>query len=447
VPLTAIVFLVGFAAFCVLAFTRHPIYGLLAYLLALYIEPSGQWWGQGGFSSIRWVFVAAAVTIVALWSSKNKPPPAGLMRSGLIWGMVCFVAWVTIQGGWALDQAMHTEFWTIWVKFLIIVVLICRCIDSEKHLRLFLWAHVAGCFYLGWLATSEYSGGRFEGFGSAGFAEANAGALQLVTGLIAAASLFLGEKWPQRAVLGAMMLIIVNGVVTTMSRSGFIAAVAAGLVFNLFTPKRYRMGVIVISAFGALLFMMLTNATYWERMDTIKLEGADIPGVDTGGGRLEIITAQWQMFHEHPLGCGHMCTSVLSPNFLEKRFLSYGQERASHNTFMTMVVDHGIPGIIFYISMLVWTFTNLYRLLRQSRGSDSLVSTILPGVAGVLAAISVADMFVQYPRLEVRVWFLGLVVVLMNLKRAEIAASARKPSVSERARPADVRGEPQRGHY
>jgi hypothetical protein len=56
-------------------------------------------------------------------------------------------------------------------------------------------------------------------------------------------------------------------------------------------------------------------------------------------------------------------------------------------------------------------------------------------------------MFVQYPRLEVRVWFLGLVVVLMNLKKAEIAASARKPIESERARPADVRGEPQRGHY
>jgi O-antigen ligase len=414
-PLTAILFLAGFSLGCLFAFTRHPIYGLLAYIGTIYVEPTGQWWGQGGFQSIRWVFVAAGVTLVAMMVHKRETPGPRLARSGLVWGVVCYILWIIVQKMWALDQDEHQELLVTWLKFFLVMIMICKCVDSEKHLRAFLWTHVGGCFFLGYIATTQYTGGRFEGFGASGLAEANAGALYLVTGVLIAAALILTEKAWLRAVLVVMTLTIMNGVVTTQSRSGFLAVCAGGIMFNLLTPKKFRTGVRVISVIGALLFLLVTKPDYWQRMDTIKYEGADVEGVDTGGGRLEIIAAQWKMFRLHPFGCGHMCTTVLSPDFLEVRFLSYGTQRASHNTFMSMLVDHGIPGGILYIAMVLWTFSKLYRLVRQSRGSEAYLATILPGVVGVMTAIIVGDVFVQYPKLELRVWFLSLVVVLMHL--------------------------------
>jgi O-antigen ligase len=445
VPLTAILFLIGFALGCFYAFTRHPIYGLLTYVGTIYVEPTGQWWGQGGFQSIRWVFVAAGVTLMAMLLRKRETSSPQLLRSGLLWGMLVFIAWITIQQVWALDPAEQGQLISTWLKFLVVVIMICKCVDSEKHLRWFLLTHVAGCFYLGYIATTGYTGGRFEGFGASGLAEANAGALMLVTGLVIAAALVLTEKPWVKAILGLMMVIIVNGVVTTVSRSGFLACIAAGVIFNLLTPKRFRSKVRLVSVMGVVLFVMLTNPNYWARMDTIKYQGADVVGVDTGGGRLEIIQAQLQIFKAHPAGCGHMCTSVLSPQFIAQRFLSGGYQRASHNTFMSMLVDHGIPGAVLYVAMVLWTFSNLVKLVHKLHNSESFLAMVLPGVAGVLAATTVGDLFVQYTTLEVRVWFMSIIVVLLHLTR-----TASAPATPRVATPVGLRvaiPQPQRDRH
>ena len=43
----------------------------------------------------------------------------------------------------------------------IVMVLITQGIRSEGDLKVFLWCHVLGCTYLGWIAYTSYSGGRF----------------------------------------------------------------------------------------------------------------------------------------------------------------------------------------------------------------------------------------------------------------------------------------------
>src|SRR5262245_28767941 len=64
VPLTAIAFAGVFALALVLAFVRHPIFGLGAYLLAFFNHPPDRWWGQS-LPDLRWSLLAAAVTLVA----------------------------------------------------------------------------------------------------------------------------------------------------------------------------------------------------------------------------------------------------------------------------------------------------------------------------------------------------------------------------------------------
>jgi hypothetical protein len=176
-----------------------------------------------------------------------------------------------------------------------------------------------------------------------------------------------------------------------------------------------------MSLAGLALFLLLTNPVYWERMQSLEYQGQQVEGVDTGSKRLVLAQAQWQMFRGHPWGCGSRCTDALSPKYLDQRQLSEGS-RSSHNTFMTMLVDHGWPGALAYLAMTAWMLVTLRRLRKQLRGSDDFLAKILPAVAGSLIAITVGDLFVQYPKLEVRFWLLTVVMSMVSMASVRSAA-------------------------
>lgn len=413
-PVSAILFFIGFSGGCVLAL-RRPVYGLVTYIATLYMDPTGQWWGHGLLPGVRWELIPAVVTLVSMLMHRRESP-SPVFSSGAFRGFVVFVAWLIIQLPWALDPGSQIQLLSIWSKFLLVSIIICGCVDSWRNCRLVLWAHVLGCAYMGWVAYGFYRGGRFESFGLSSIGEANAAALQLATGFVTAASLFLVGGWRVKALLILPMGLIADALIMTESRSGFLAVFLAGIAFIAFTPKPFKRRVVVLAAIAAVGFASLTTATYWKRIHTIEYAGEQIQGVDTGGARLDLFGAQWRMFKEHPLGCGHQCTEVLSPEFLPSQDLAHGLgKRASHNMFMTMLVDHGIPGGALYIALLVWTAAKLKSLWRQIRGTSGFPATVFPTLVAVMVAITVADIFAQFPRLEVRVWFVSLIVAYAQL--------------------------------
>lgn len=428
---TAAIFVLLFVACSFMALLRHPIFGVMAYVLVFYISPSDRWWGQAAIAGFRWALIAAVVTAVAIAIHRPRPPVIPLSRQPMMWGFVFFVAWVALQSFWALDPISHSDLLTYYLKYIVAMYLIYRCIDSDASLKRFMWAHVLGCTYLAWIAYTGQAGGRFDAFGGAGIGDANSGALTIVTGILAAASLFLaGSGKAKIAVIGAMPLLV-NAVVATISRSGFLAFGVAGIAYNFFAPKPYAKWVRALSLVGLVLFLALTNPVYWERIQSLQYQGEEVEGVDTGSKRLTLIAAQWEMAREHPMGCGSRCTDVLSAEYLDPRQLAGGPEepgsRSSHNTFMTMLVDHGIPGAVAYLVMVFWLATSLLRLRRALRDGDDLLSQMLPAVAGALVAITVGDLFVQYPKLEVRFWLFTIVMAMLSMTSAQRAGAAETP--------------------
>ncbi|HQR40302.1 MAG TPA: O-antigen ligase family protein [Blastocatellia bacterium] len=255
-----------------------------------------------------------------------------------------------------------------------------------------------------------------------------------------AASLFVYGSARSRMFLLFIIPFLINGVVTTISRSGFLAMGVGGLVFNLFTPRRFSGRVRLFSVLALLLFVMLTNPIYWERIQSIKYKGEDVEGIDTGAGRLDIMHAQWRMFRDHPWGCGHFCTEILSPSFLPPENVNVETGRgASHNTFLGLTVDQGAPGAVAYVALLLWVIIALRRLAIQCRESSGFLATLLPAVAAFFAAMTVADMFVPYVRYEIRFWFVGVLLVMLILtarERAEwspAAMAVAEVAVSERS--------------
>ncbi len=419
--LTAFLFAAAFALGCFLAISRHPIYGLLTYVGEFYLHPPSRWWGDL-LPDLRWSLIAAAATVCGLAFRATRRQGVTATGKRFAIGLLAFVIWCVIQMSWALDREMHMTLITLSAKYLLVLYLVLACIDSAPHLRAFLWTHVLGCFYFGWLAYTEYNGGRFEGFGGPGLGEANAGAIQIVTGILVASSLFLASKTRERVALLIVIPIIIDGLVTTISRSGFLALVGGGVVFNHLAPRRRKLYVRGLSALAFVLLLILTGPTFWKRMNTIEYAGEQIQGVDTGGGRLEIIRAQFAMFVHHPAGCGHRCTVTLSPHYLDDKFLTGSgptRGRASHNTFMTLLVEQGFPGALFYFAMVWWTVTIIRRLHKESQSGDGLLAQLVPGVGASLIAIMIGDMFVDYLKLEARIWFVGITIVLLRLIREE----------------------------
>lgn len=434
---TGLLFAAGFAVGCFLAFARHPVYGLITYVAVYYLHPPSRWWGEA-LPDLRWSLLAACVTLVSLWAGKSRVTPASIGKEKFWIGLVIFILWLTFQSLWAMDMPMHLELLTVFTKYALLVVLIYKCVDSTRHLKLFLWAHVLGCTYLGWVVFTTYIGGRFEGFGGPDINEANSGALQVVTGIVTAGALFLAGRFKERLVLAGCMPLIVNALVSTMSRSGFLAIGVSGAIYNYLVAVKFRTVVRVMTILAVVLFLVLANPVYWARIASIKYAGEEVEGVDTGAGRLVLIQAQMKMFAAHPWGCGHRCTAVLSRRYLEDKDLTgVGADRArsSHNTIMSLLVEQGLPGVFLYGAMISWIFRSARKLKQRFRDSGSFLAEVYPAVAASLGAICLGDLFVDYLKAEVRIWFIAILMVLVRLSTADQAKSKGSGSASNGAPP------------
>jgi O-antigen ligase len=431
--MTGIAFFVCFLGGCFLALSRHPIFGVITYVATYYLHPPSRWWGYA-LPDLRWSLLSAFVCLVAvLIHKKTLLGPPSRTRGPLLIGFCTFIAWLAVQSLWALDFGTHVDMIVMFLKYALLIWIITSAVDSEKHFEWFCWTHVLGCLFLGWIAYTEHDGGRFENFGGPDISEANAGALQLVSGLFIGAGLFLLPQAWKKIASAACMPLVVNAIVLTVSRSAFLAAAAGGVVFNLFVPRHLRWIVRTLSILAAVLFVLITNPEYWMRIASIKAAGADVEGVDTGSGRLVLIRAQLEMFKAYPMGCGHRCTAVLSPLYLDERQLTgpEGQRaRSSHNTVFSLLVEQGIPGVAFYILFLCWTLFGVVRLRRLTKGRDGLMPALVPSLAAFLMAMVVGDMFVDYLKAEVRIWFMSLLVVMTSIAMRNAQGDATPSSKS-----------------
>jgi len=419
VSLTSFAFLLAFSVGALLALVRGPIFGLLTYVGVFFLSPADRWWGEGWMKDFRWSLAAAAVTIVAITLHRDKINRAPFWSRGPILLMTVFVLWLAIQLIWVRDTTLQVELLIMYAKLLIVMFMVVRCIDSASSMKWFLWAHVLGTFYFGWLVFRNYGGGRFEGFGGPGLDDANSGALALATGVLTAAALFLVGNLRQRLVLFAVIPVVLNGLVATISRSGFLALAVGGVAFNVFTPKRRRGLVMGLSALGLVAVLLVTNPQFWLRMSSMKYAGAEVASVDTGGGRLEIMQAQLRMFRDNPFGCGHRCTALLSPSYLDDKYLTgSGADRArsSHNTFMSLLVEQGVIGGVFYLVLLVWTFKALVSLRTRPAALPESGSSFVTAIAAVLAAIVVGDLFVDFLKFEIRFWYVAALMLLSSMR-------------------------------
>jgi O-antigen ligase len=253
----------------------------------------------------------------------------------------------------------------------------------------------------------------------------------LATGAIVCLGLMLVEKgWRRWACLG-MLAFIGNGFVLANSRGAFMALVVGGAVVMLCKAREHRRAFWLVAMIGVAGFAMAIDKVFIERMFTIgdvaeQSEEADM----SARSRVVIYEAQMRMALDHPLGAGYRGTVVLSPAYLDRKWLttdSPGDEasagRASHNTFMTTLVEQGLPGALIFISLVVWLLSRVLTIRRLGRqGADPDLATMSGALCGGLFVVIVAGLAADYLMAEVQIWLFAALASALQLTRASVRA-------------------------
>lgn len=416
-------------ACCVLAFRVHPIYGVYFYLATTYVYPPGRWWGYI-FQDFRWAFFAAAITTLAIVMNRGKLRPKPLwLGQGPALLLCLYATWMWIQVPWALDGDEHVRGSTEFVKCLFALWFVYRVADSKEGVTNLMLAHVLGCGLLGVYAwTIGRSGDRLDGVGGPNLDDANTLGMYLATGAVCAVGLLLSQSGWRRYASGAALVFIINGFVLANSRGPFLGLVAGMLVLAFCVARRHRRLFWTFCLVGALGLTVLVDKAFVERMFTIQdVTSQDEEADSSARSRLAIAQAQMRMFLDHPMGTGWRGTVILSPNYLDSRWLALNDEdnptRSSHNTFLTALVEQGIIGALIYGCLLLWVLSAMLRSRSFSLSDrDPELATLVAALIGAIMAVLAAGTAADYLTKEVQFWLYALLVSGLWLSTKEVIA-------------------------
>ena len=412
--LSALAFLMLFFVGLVLAFAIHPRFGLYTYLAVFYIHPPSRWWGEM-LPDFRWSLIAAVVTLIALARLPKvigRPSFFSLTPVSLL---IAFTLWVWVQNAWAFDPVMHLDFSILLTKYVVLFYLMYRLIDSPRMFNDVLFVHVLGCFYLGWLAYQASDTGRLDGLGGPGIGDANGLGMHVATGVMAAAVLIMNPgRWWVRLLCLLAMPFMLNVVIQSESRSAVLAFLAGGVALWFMKPRAYRRLFYVGAAVGVVVVMFLGHQAFWERMSTIETAVQRTEEADTSTvSRVALAKLQLRIAAENPFGIGHKGIVVIAPKYLPPEFLAQQGSRSSHNTYLTVLSEQGVPGAVLFAVLLLWALRSIWRMRElRSRAEMTRFSGHVAAVAAMLTVAAVGGLAVDYLKAEVQVWGLILMAVL-----------------------------------
>lgn len=430
--ITGLVYLAVVGMGCLMSISGRPFIGLLVYVFTFYFYAPGSWWG-GSLPELRWSLLAAMVTLIGLFSEHKKNKTAEQQTTETVRFFsrpefklyLALVLWIWLQSLWAIAPGAHREYAVMATKFLLLFFLMHKILITEKRILGFIVANILGCAYFGWLGLSHTSG-RFESVPTPGLADGNLLSLHMVPVLLLSSFVLLCNYKKSKFWLLIPIALTLNAIFLTQSRGGLVGLVIGCCLALLFRPKVLRGQINLYILLAIISAVQLVPADLIDRLT--QAAGPEEERDKSAESRLVIVEAQLNMFIGQPLlGYGHRGTLVLSPDYVESSFLtstSAGKVRGSHNLLMSLLVDFGLVGAIFYL-IVIYIFVRRLFKMRQNiihldKATGNLYIMYLGGVCA-LVALMVSSMFSNSLRLEIDILLIGLLSAIYTKLQSEWA--------------------------
>ena len=295
------------------------------------------------FGVVAMTFTAAAVFQDG--RLRMRTPSLLLVVSAL------FVLWSLSSALWSDTPVRALARSFSYAQLVAMMVMIWELTRSRKqHLQL-IQAYVLGAYVSAAAVVLEYaSSGSSQSFRASGLdANPNWAAITLGIAIPLAWYLFTHHSelparnmWLNAAIVPLALFCIA----LTASRGGFLVALAGVMAVPL---SLIRMRALL--RMGILLFLGLSLAALYiwlpdGNVARLQTTGSEISEGDLSRRRM-IWAAGWSVFQEHPwVGVG-------SGGFRFAVEEAYGTNAASHNAFLSVLVDLGIVGLLLFGSLLL----------------------------------------------------------------------------------------------
>jgi O-antigen ligase len=175
--------------------------------------------------------------------------------------------------------------------------------------------------------------------------------------------------------------------------------------------------------------MIFVAPTVMQRFKDLQLTQLSEADDKSARSRIFIARGQVEMFKDAPLlGHGHKGTLLLSPIYIAPEYLTRsgsGEQsgRASHNYFLSLLVDHGLVGASFILLIIYRCLIPLGYLSRARLvGRNDDIRILLMGLIMGLLCLMLAGISSDHKNSETSIWFFALIPLFLDkLKRGQNA--------------------------
>lgn len=415
-------------------FSRSDTFALCAFSAAIYFEIITMFTGAT-LSPIKLTGASLiVVALVALVAERSERPPPGWSRHPIaMLAMTAYIAWAVASVAWAQDASQVKTLSTRLLTEVLVLLAVGIFLQRPRQLRWLAWTILSAATIatvIGLLFSFQ-----LEGRAIGTFRDPNEYAASLVPALALGYVLIDDASSRVQASVAALMsAICAYGLIGSQSRGGLLAAITVGGVLFVTSRGRERFRLVGVGLVGicflvAVLFVTAAGQGLLDRVSS----------TDTSG-RSDLWKVAMKQFEAQPLtGVGLGNYPVVSKEYLDNdihhRELFLGEPRTTHNVTLELMAELGIPGVVFFYTLVISSMMAAYRTMRQGR-ADPTVNWSVPYARATLASICglvVAGIFISGQYQELLWVMMGVSFALSGIvaRRVDVRGDEHSEPISD----------------
>lgn len=367
-----------------------PFVGLVSYIWIAYLRPHQ--WAYMPDSRISLAVGVATLAGYMLFELPKRLPrlmPNAVMV--LLWAQLGLAT--VFAYNYEAAQPKFIEF----SKTIVIALLVTALADGERRIRLlYVWT-VCG---IGLLVVRSFIGvvlsrGSYRSYGPGGMFEDNndyALLLVMLLPMLYYAARGAEQRWLKYGCYALSLMCFVV-IFFTRSRGGFLGLCVVALLMGL--RSRYKLTGLIAAPVAIVVMLALAPGVVTERISTIQ---SARQSDESAQQRLRVWGYSLQIMGDYPL------VGVGARNLLEiyGRYGDPQDARVSHNSFLQLGVDAGIPALLLFLLLIGVSYFRLWRTrsVLKARAPASPLIHYTHGLQVALLGFLVSGSFVSRYDLE-----------------------------------------------
>jgi putative inorganic carbon (hco3(-)) transporter len=396
---------------------RVAVFSLLLFVVLVYSVPGRLFFDDAGDVGIAKAVAALALAALGCsWLLYERR-----LRTGGALGLALaiFFAWMAASAAWSLAPFITRQCIGEAAKFFAIFFLVTNVVDDVDRARQLLTVFAAASVIPAVGALWSYAHGQHlvEGTRAAWlgtFGDPNDLAYHLATGIaVALGARRLERGFCTRLMWAAGIGLMLIAILFTQSRGGLITTGAVLALYALQSVSRRRETVAILAV--VIVAALVAPSATWQRASTTLAYEDDASAL----GRIDAWNTGKSIFDERPLAGVGLGTFIVA--WAEYAPGNAGPARAPHNTFVEVLAETGLVGLVLFLTALalglVWAL-----LAARAPETAALGSATAGGLCAFIVASTTLGELSSWPLYIL----LGLASSFRSIRRDEALAKRRQ---------------------